>query len=403
MTKSKAIIDEAVSRMLHGHKPFKGKHYETSFIGGFTRFSEAIACLTAHRINRVLFGDDTHPHALGDLIQMTSAQINGEQDAKVLALLTDLDADGEARFSIQVARKITYVDDHPEEAVSLAVRERIRGDSGKVHQRTIMEADLDYSSKYIGTIGTLFHDDFRSFVAFSQSLMAAALCDWVDEDSEKKFYMDPSYKSLVNADGGLPGAMTAAAVDEYFADTMREIARWAITRIPDIAANQKDRGFIWGEKYLNFNDIDDSCCAIPSDAPGRSAVFHENISLINEYRAYIAWTDTTSDGEASTLSVRMISSYDNIGAIVDAFQTGDIEPTLVVEIPSGNVTTAANFHDTDLLGTFAFYLSVDDRMFVEGEMDEDDRDDCNVHTDFSDYYRSENDEFDTSAADSIQP
>jgi hypothetical protein len=259
-----------------------------------------------------------------------------------------------------------------------------------------MEASLDYHEEWIIGIGTTLQDDFRSFTAFSDALKTALphRADQLSGKDERRYPIDASYKALADADGGLPGPITSAAVDEYFLVTSRHVSDWAARRIQEIVANQTERGFAWGEKYLNFNDLDDSCCAVPTEVEGRSALFHENTSLINDYRSYIAWVDTNEDGTTRSLSVRMISSEENTGQVIDAFRNGDASPTLSMDFASREVYLADNYLDTNLLGTFAFYLRVDDKLYVGGEMDGEDREDCNVHTDFSDFYISADDEFD---------
>ncbi len=404
MTDHNELIAAAVARMQHNRKlPFNGERYETSFTSGYRYFAEPMACLAGHRISAAIFGGATKVSNLGELVRESKRTIMGKPNTKVLDILTELDADGDPRFMMQVSKTRTKGDDGVmEENVSIKVLESYKPSSGlRGYQNTVMETSLDYHEKWIIGIGTMLQDDFRSFTAFSDALKRALphRADELAGKDERSYPIDPSYKALADADGGLPGRITSAAVDEYFLVTSRHVGDWAARRIPEIVANQTERRFVWGEKYLNFNDIDDSCCAVPTEVEGRSALFHENISLINDYRSYIAWVDTNEDGTTRSLSVRMISSDENTGQVVDSFRRGDASPTLSMDFASREVYLADNYLDTNLLGTFAFYLGVDDKMYVGGEMDDEDGRGCEVHTDFSDFYSSGDDEYDPEEAD----
>ncbi len=399
MTDTAALIAAAVARMQHNRKlPFDGQRYETAFINGYRYFAEPMACLVGHRICAAIFGNGTESLDLGEFVRESERTITGEPNIKVLDILTDLDADGDPRFMMQVSKeRETSKDGGEEENFTIKIFESYKPKSGlRGYQNTIMEADLNYRERRIFGIGSLFQSDFRSLLAFSTALKEALphRADQLAGKGERPYPIDASYLALADSDGGLPGPITAAAVDEYFLVTARHVGDWAASRIPAIVANQVERGFLWGEKYLNFNDLDDSCCAVPTDVAGRTAVFHENISLINEYRAYLAWVDTDDAGDLETLSVRMIPSDETIGRVIDDFRKGPVEPTLSIDFATGEVSLAENYHDTDLLGTFAFYLAVDDKMYVGGKMDNEDREDCNVHTDFSEYYSAAGEEFD---------
>lgn len=399
MTDHNELIAAAVARMQHNRKlPFDGVRYETSFTSGYRYFAEPMACLAGHRINAAIFGDGTEVLNLGELVRESERTIMGKPGTKVLDILTELDADGDPRFMMQVSKgRETSDKGIPEENVVIKVLESYKPQSGlRGYQTTVMEAELNYREKWIIGMGSMMQSDFRAVMAFSEALRNALphRADQLAGKDERPYPIDESYQALADADGGLPGPITSAAVDEYFLITSRHVGDWAAGRIPAIVANQVERGFIWGEKYLNFNDIDDSCCAVPTEVEGRSALFHENISLINDYRSYLAWVDTDDAGVPATLSVRMISSAEMTGPIVDAFRKGAAEPTLSIDFATGEVSLADNYHNTDLLGTFAFYLAVDDKMYVGGEMDADDNEDCNVHDDFSEYYSSSDDEFD---------
>lgn len=394
MTEIRAdIIKAAVERMqLRQVVPFDGERYDTSFTHGYRHFGEKVASLVAIQLHAALSSylkDQSDTASLGSQLRPATRTINGKKMVDVIDVLTMTDADGDPRFMMQISSKSAVREGGDNvEQFELSVLETYKPSSGLVgYQTRIVDSSLHFNDDHISDMSQMYMDSFNSLTEFC-SAISQALPQPLQLLSDRKIRMavDPAYKDLIDADGGLPGLNSALAVEQYFADTARHVSDWAASRIPSIVENQMTRGFVWGQKYLNFNDLDDSCCAIPTDVPGRYALFHENISLINDYRSYIAWVDTDAEGIPTDLSVHMVHPDDHIGPAVERLVAGNLDPTLGIEFSTREVTLAANYLETDLLGTFAFYLRVDEKMYVEGEMDDDEP---NVHTDFTDFYAEE--------------
>jgi hypothetical protein len=394
MTDIETIKNNVWDAMGSDRKPFDGQHFSL-FTRGFERFSDQVACLTALRIGNALeahLADSSNLSDLGDLVRPVFRTIRGKADTLVLDILTAFDADGEPRFMLQVSRatvpcrpdrrdldaQVTRTRD----SLKVRVLETRKFSSGlQGYQDTLLSADISIYEEYVLGSGVLPDGDFHRLAAFSSAL-ALALPHKADQLSGKTAEreiepLNANFKNLLDADGGLPGPISASVVDEYNAFTAFEISKWAAPTLRELASAQNERDFVWGEKYLNYNDLDDSCFAIPTGVTGRSALFHDNISLINDYRSYIAWVDTSDDGTPSELSVRMIDSAENTYDLIERFIAGEeIDRTMAVSLATPKVQFAKNYRDTDILSTLAFHLKVDHEMFVGGQMAS--RDDCHV-------------------------
>jgi hypothetical protein len=93
-------------------------------------------------------------------------------------------------------------------------------------------------------------------------------------------------------DGGVCGQATLAFAREAQAQIAETVMTWAAVAMPEVNDAMERRGLTWQRSYLNYNDLDNNAFAIPVPDDGRGnprfALFHENISLISDYSAYIA-------------------------------------------------------------------------------------------------------------------
>lgn len=139
---------------------------------------------------------------------------------------------------------------------------------------------------------------------------------------------------------------------------------WARSALPEVARSFAKRGLIWGSRYLNYNDLDDSACALPL-GEGRLGVFHENTSLISPFRAFTAVAVLDPDGEVARIEVTALESgVDSIPAHVAALAEGrpSKAPVYVHRVKDGSTTCLTSPDPTDMLGTFSFHLNCDLEM-----------------------------------------
>lgn len=175
-----------------------------------------------------------------------------------------------------------------------------------------------------------------------------------------------NYDGIMKIDLGLAGTAALSVAETIQNVVFKKVMNWAKDVIPALHRVQKEEGFVWGEKYLVANDLDDRICMIPTD-DNRKAVFHQNISLIAPHNAYIA--SATVDAEGVTrVDVFALQPSDNIYQSVKDFQDGTlaIAPVVTYDVKTAKLDVPAGIEETRILQTMAFSMNWDKEMFLDG-------------------------------------
>jgi hypothetical protein len=212
-------------------------------------------------------------------------------------------------------------------------------------------------------------DFFRPLMpAVSKPDPARKIGDIVLEDADK----------MRIDDGGLCGPATLAFAREAQASIAGIMMKWAAVAMPEVNDAMERRGFTWGKSYLNYNDLDNNAFAIPMPDDNmcnpRFALFHENISLISEYSAYVAIGTRGEHGILSNIElIGLDRSKDDTFEICATVNAGDFEgrgtPIANFNHESGYLGIPGGVDEIGLLDSFCFYLSCDHEMVAEGQMD----------------------------------
>lgn len=179
-------------------------------------------------------------------------------------------------------------------------------------------------------------------------------------------------------DGGLCGQTTLAFAREAQAQIAETVMTWAAVAMPEVNDAMERRGLTWQKSYVNYNDLDNNAFAIPvpDDGQGnpRFALFHENISLISEYGAYIA-IGTRHDRRflGNIELIGLDRSRDDAFAACAAVNSGASEGigTRIASFNryTGIVSVPGQIDETGVLESFCFYLGCDHELVAEGLMD----------------------------------
>lgn len=389
----KTIIDAAVKELewnQASNLPFDGEYYN-GLISNYREFATHLVGDAGARIYTTLLPLLTEPEAdhsefLGHHMRHGD-QRDGKEKFRLYELTTEFTARGTPRFALEINREAF----RKGYAATLDILE----DDGDGHYATIAHISVFDEGEQLRGLATCNADGFPAISDFTRSFIAAAphFRDSYLGMSDEGLLND-EFAALRDADGGVLGDHTMEAFDVFFTRAATHVCDWAAPVVDNTYQAQVDRGFVWGEKYLNFNDLDDSSCAIITDKPGRSAVMHENTSLFSDFRRFVAWVDRDPSGSSPTLSVRMLRYDESLSEAVAALRNDELASTLEYDLVTRTVTKAANFHETRLIEMFHFYLNEDHKLFALGNMDADGADDCHVETDFSELDRDPDGEFD---------
>jgi hypothetical protein len=134
--------------------------------------------------------------------------------------------------------------------------------------------DLREDPKVKTRSGSTFTEDYAAYVAFFdifRPLVAATAPSgnrWDNSDFQK------ACRFIVDADGGLPGAICLRDYGLMCAEIAALNMHWATSRIVKVHAAMIENGFVYGEEKLGHNRID--MFAMPASEDGRhSFLFHD--------------------------------------------------------------------------------------------------------------------------------
>ena len=91
--------------------------------------------------------------------------------------------------------------------------------------------------------------------------------------------------ALIEADGGLPGEICRLLILGMYRMRATGVLADAAKEIPAIVERQKAGGFVWGERFLSFQDLDRRSCAVPM--PGHSAAFFQNVDACADTNSFL--------------------------------------------------------------------------------------------------------------------
>jgi hypothetical protein len=297
---------------------------------------------------------------------------------------------GETNWTITSAPRQERASD-VDKGIRLIELHRIDGDScpERLASSTVIPRDKRENAE----MGFCRTENFYEFIEFMDAVrpaMAAHLENLeplVPADHSKLSLSTLSaldqYK-LVDLDGGLPGALCRKAAHTIFEFGSRKICEFTASILQSVVEEAFRREIVWGKSFLEYNDLDNNVAAIPSEKPGRSALFHRNSALIFDHNAFVVWTDRDDDGELLEFGVAAIPREDNaIRKAVEAVSKGEAPSDLPLLRfhPEYSEFEHETFFATGLMTSIAHYVTYDFEELVEGNMDR--SEDSAVITDFS--------------------
>lgn len=245
--------------------------------------------------------------------------------------------------------------------------------------------DTAYGAHKVGTARLPQFKKFVEVMSMAKPILAASpyTLPEIPEGAESQS-IEFRHLPILEIDGGLAGDLSLRAARLVQVSNFEKIFDWAKDALPAVYQAEVNRGFIWNQKYLEWNDLDNRSCAIVT-GDDRIAVFHQDISLSAKNCTYIASAKLV-DGEVTNIEVYGFDrSAVSIYQVVEEFSTGKLEATPVASydfltrkghIPGG-------IEETGVFASFAVRLHFDHELFVGGEMDGDERkEDSEAKTDF---------------------
>jgi hypothetical protein len=294
-----------------------------------------------------------------------------------------------------------------------APRRQQRGDAEKGIRQIVLSgvADDDYRSRLASatawtkdgdnlSLGSCRMENFSGFMDFMDGIrgdMEHYLRETVGrfdpmEDGKMRHsaFRSLAQQYLVDRDGGLPGRLCREAAGAIIEGGSARICDYIASVLPEIVASATARGIVWGEAFLEYNDLDNNVTALPTDVSGRSALYHRNTSLIFDHNAFVVWADHDSAGRLVELSaVALQPGDDRLRATVAAVAAGVTpeDEILLRYRPARDVFEHEAFFATGMLPSMGHYVAYDFEEMVEGQME--DSEDSKIITDFEKIFSDE--------------
>lgn len=309
----------------------------------------------------------------------------------------DEEGEAEEEYRIQVGGSSYILSIAPQQqggATQVILRDvSNEGDSLRIAGSTVWtDTDGDIHSK--GFCRVENYSRFMDFMDGIRHAMEPYLRDMVSpfdpmKDGELRMsaLMSISQQYLIDRDGKLPGRLCREAGRAIISGASARICDYIAATLPEIVASATARGIVWGQAFLEYNDLDNNATVIPTEVPSRSALYHRNTSLIFDHNAFVVWTDHDSDGRLVELSAAaLLPGDDRLRETVAAVASGEMpdDAVLMCYRPADKLFENESFFATGLMQSMAHYISYDFEEIVDGRMN--DSKDSAIRTDFSELF-----------------
>lgn len=174
--------------------------------------------------------------------------------------------------------------------------------------------------------------------------------------------------AMVRADGGFPGPTCREFLDTLRTEFVRGTLANAGEALGRAAALQAEAGYVWGGRYLAYDDFDKMSCRLPVE--GTVACFHLNVDLCDEHRCWIVGFEPGPDGQPSALSAW---GYEWGGSDIPAAAEAAVadglsalgEPHVSLDLATGEVRARAGFNPGALVSNVLHGATRDAEVFAD--------------------------------------
>ncbi|MCS4089326.1 hypothetical protein [Rhizobium sp. BK176] len=202
------------------------------------------------------------------------------------------------------------------------------------------EADVTFENSIDGEVAVGAFEEFCDFMDVVRPSIPQPILDvtagtvWVTKADE---FAD--FRELVLHDGGLPGRL--CKVVDYTKQVLgaRDGLLSVIDRYETLAQGLSERGAIWGDNILQYNDGENRCCTIAM-GDGSVALYSEHIGGGFAQRGYIAVFDLDSRGKVASVSGYLLDDQEDDEVIVAAVVDRTAVPAFRFDVASQKVELA---------------------------------------------------------------
>lgn len=287
---------------------------------------------------------------VGDIIPFTdfSLSISEIEGGKIRAHVVD--PSGAIRFQVD------WHDETPYEKRGLVFREAPAAGTGYHFQESILSSnpikDDHFGIHPIGHGFLDYPDYFQAMEVISVIRRELLVRNSAREPDPKEFNFRRmnliNYEDLLSLDGGIAGPACHWAVSQMVAQSTKDAMAAAAERFLLVVAEVEKLGVEWGEKFFNYQREDGFLTMVPTDVPGRKALFDLWISWSFKHQGFLAVLDTDANGKPTEISFSLLSrgngEFNKVG---EAVQRGYFEgmPVARHSYVTGETTVPRDFYE----------------------------------------------------------
>jgi hypothetical protein len=157
-----------------------------------------------------------------------------------------------------------------------------------------------------------------------------------------------SYRDLLSIDGGVAGAACHWALSQMITQSTKDAMAAASERFLLVLSEVDKLGVEWGTNFFSYNREDGYLTVVPTEVPGRKALFDMWVSWSFKHQGFLAVLDTDVDGKPMEISFSLLSRGNGeFGHVKEAAQAGQFEgmPVARYFYQTGEVSVPREFYE----------------------------------------------------------
>jgi hypothetical protein len=157
-----------------------------------------------------------------------------------------------------------------------------------------------------------------------------------------------NYEDLLSLDCGVAGPACHWAISQMVAQSTKDALAAAAQRFLRVLSAVEKLDVEWGKHFFNYHRENAYLTLVPTEVPGRKALFDLWISWSFKHPAFLAVLDTDAAGEPTEISFSLLSRGNGeFNKVAEAAQTGHFEgmPVARYSYVTGEVIVPREFYE----------------------------------------------------------
>jgi hypothetical protein len=157
-----------------------------------------------------------------------------------------------------------------------------------------------------------------------------------------------NYEALLSLDGGVAGPACHWFVSQIVTQSVKDATAAAAERFMLVLPEVEKLDVEWGKSFLNYLREDGYLTMVPTDIPGRKAMFEMWTSWSFKHQGFLAIMDTDAEGKPTEISFSLLSRGNGeFRKMQEAVQFGHFEgmPVARYSFVTGESSVSREFYE----------------------------------------------------------